>query len=344
MQKMTVRTLWRHQPKTECHVHLEGAIGAGFLRDLHRRHRLEWAGWEIGRIRSALRFHDFAGFLTAFRSVCSSIRSEEDYRPLVRAFFRRCRREGIVHVEFFWTPMAAARFGLDPARCLEHILRESAVCGESFGVEWALLLDGVRQFPPDAFRETVDLALALRGQGVAGVGIGGDENASPLEPFRPDLERAREAGLRIHLHTGETGSAESMRRDLETARPHRVGHGIRAAESRVVQELLLAQGTVLDICLRSNRATRACPKGVRHPLGTLLEAGLPVCLGTDDPALFGATLPGEYARAARLLGGDRGLLPVLKSDLLNPLLGQGVRDILETRNARLQELWGDLRP
>ncbi|MCA9709731.1 MAG: hypothetical protein KDK70_28085, partial [Myxococcales bacterium] len=39
-----------------------------------------------------------------------------------------------------------------------------------------------------------------------------------------------------------------------------------------------------------------------HPLPRLLDAGLRVSLGSDDPPLFGTDLVGEYARVAEAFG------------------------------------------
>jgi aminodeoxyfutalosine deaminase len=52
--------------------------------------------------------------------------------------------------------------------------------------------------------------------------------------------------------------------------------------------------------------TRAVSTLDEHPLPTLVAAGVPVTINSDDPPMFGTTIEQEYAVAARLLDLDEG--------------------------------------
>jgi aminodeoxyfutalosine deaminase len=60
----------------------------------------------------------------------------------------------------------------------------------------------------------------------------------------------------------------------------------------------------LEVCPTSNVRTRAVASLDEHPLPTLVGAGVPVSINSDDPPMFGTTLEEEYAVAARLLDLD----------------------------------------
>jgi adenosine deaminase len=55
----------------------------------------------------------------------------------------------------------------------------------------------------------------------------------------------------------------------------------------------------LEICLTSNLVTGVVKSLDEHPLRRLYDAGVPIVLNTDDPAMFACTLTGEYRLAAR---------------------------------------------
>lgn len=316
---------WRAAPKAETHVHLEGSVDAALLQALHRRHDLPWAERPLESIRAELAFSDFHGFLDAYKTVIQAIRCEDDFRDITAAFFGRLQRDGVVHCEFFHTPAACMKYGLDPDRALAAILETAADEGRTRGISWGVVLDNVRQFPAEYFHRTLELAYRQLGRGVVGIGVGGDETAAPLEPLAPAFLAARERGLRISLHTGETGSAESMLRDLQAARPHRIGHGLPAGRSERVAERVAALGAVIDVCPTSNRATGVVPDLAAHPLRTMYAWGVPLTVATDDPALFQTDLVREYELVAELIP-DAGLAGRLaRWQTANPLLPERAR-------------------
>ena len=61
----------------------------------------------------------------------------------------------------------------------------------------------------------------------------------------------------------------------------------------------------------SNVATGAVPRLDEHPLPALLQLGVPVVLGSDDPPMFATSLLEEYGRARDVLRLDRDQLIAL---------------------------------
>jgi adenosine deaminase len=93
-----------------------------------------------------------------------------------------------------------------------------------------------------------------------------------------------------------------VRACLDELHADRIGHGIRAAEDTAVVRRLAAGRITLEVCPSSNVALGVFGKPSDVPLPRLLEAGVQIALGADDPLLFGSRLTAQYELAASALG------------------------------------------
>jgi adenosine deaminase len=65
---------------------------------------------------------------------------------------------------------------------------------------------------------------------------------------------------------------------------------------------LAERGVYLECCPTSNVVLGIYETYAEHPLPRLLEAGVRVTLGSDDPPYFGASIGGEYEVCSREFG------------------------------------------
>jgi adenosine deaminase len=138
--------------------------------------------------------------------------------------------------------------------------------------------------------------------GLVAIGLGGYEVGFPAAPYADQFARARAIGLPAVPHAGETEGADSVRSAVFDLGATRIGHGIRCLEDPVLVELLVDRGIMLEVCPTSNHLLRVVEHLDQHPLPALLDAGLRVCLNTDDPGWFATDLVTELTIATELLG------------------------------------------
>jgi adenosine deaminase/aminodeoxyfutalosine deaminase len=288
--------------KAELHVHLEGSIEAETLREINP---------ELGEdeIRRQCAYTEFAGFLQCFKWVVLQLRSPEHYAAAARRLFERLEEQNVTYAEVTLSAGVVLWRKQDLAAIYDAVRAESA--RSRVNVWW--VFDCVRQFGLEAAWAAARAAAERARDGVVAFGIGGDEAAIGAGEFRDVFEFARRAGLGIVPHAGETGGPEAVRDALE-AGADRIGHGISAAADASLLRELRDRDVALEVCITSNVRTGAVSALDAHPVRKLFDAGVPLVLNTDDPALFGCTLSGEYQLARDRFGFSESELTILAAN------------------------------
>jgi adenosine deaminase/aminodeoxyfutalosine deaminase len=274
-------------PKAELHLHLEGSVEPETLCELD----------PTGDFNGLYQYADFDAFLRTFGVVGKLLRGPDEYARITRRLLERLAAQNIRYAEITIAAGVVLWKEQDFAPIFDAI-RESAQ-GSPVEVHW--ILDAVRQFGPAHVMRVAELAAERRDQGVVAFGIGGSEERGPAECFTEAFRFARSAGLHLVAHAGESMGPESIRAALALG-AERIGHGIAAAQDEALMRELRERDIPLEICITSNLVTGVVKRLEDHPVRRLFDAGVPITINTDDPAMFRCTLAGEYRLAADRFG------------------------------------------
>src|SRR5215472_7397910 len=178
-------------PKAELHLHLEGSIQPTTARTLMARHGLKASEQEV---LERYRFHDFRGFLEAFKWVTSFLREPPDYALVATDLAERLLEQNVVYVEATLSVGVMLLRKQQAEANFEALLRSTEPF-ERRGLRFRWVFDAVRQFGAGAAMAVVEAARSCGSNAIVAFGIGGDELQVATAEFRAAYDRAAEVGL-----------------------------------------------------------------------------------------------------------------------------------------------------
>lgn len=318
----------RSLPKAELHLHLEGTVDPATLSELSRRHPTPLTTEnnrytniaDSGRVfteaeaRELYNYTSFTGFMLAFKAVTERLRTTDDYEFVAYRMIQKLAQQNVRHAEVYVSVGVVHWRGGDFPPLFEGLERGRERGDRDFGVSVSWIFDAVRHFGAEEARRVVEEAIRLRHRNVVGIGLGGDERRAGPEQFREVYQLARENGLRLTVHAGETVGPESIWGALRELKADRIGHGLHAIDDAELVRYLAERQIPVEVCISSNVLTGCCTALEQHPVRKLFDAGVLVTLNTDDPEMFHTTLNREYQIAQQVFGfSDNELRQVAKN-------------------------------
>jgi adenosine deaminase len=318
-----LRAFIRALPKTETHLHIEGALPYELLLK-------EWPGKypaDPAFRQRAYRYQTFPEFENILlEHALPWFTTAERYHEAARVMFARQAAENVRYVETsFHLPVT--QFTGIPGPEIVAAIRSAAPAGLEVRVFTGML----RSDYGGPLRPTIDALHTWTD--LAGVDLHGFERM-PTEPWTaPVWARARAAGKVTKCHAGEFDGPERVREAIEQLGVKRVQHGVRAIEDPAVLALARDRGVVFDVCPISNVGLGVAGSVREHPLRQLLAAGICCTVSTDDPLCFANTVIEEY----EALTGEAGFTAAELAQVARN--GWEVADVTgATRAAMLEEI------
>ena len=304
------RQLSRKIPLAELHCHLGGAVTPAIMWSIAHAQGIKLPTRDYWEFRDTItvsptRARSFDGYLQLFHWTeliqSSPIAVERAVYEVVGGAYRK---NNVTTMELRFNPMKRNRGG---EQDLDHIIAAASRGMDRASLEYpvkpGLIFCLDRAFPFELNEIIAEKAITWRDRGVVGIDIAGPESATfRVADYKRLFRRARQFGLGLTVHTGESGSVDEVARVVELLEPDRIGHGVKAAYDPRAMAMIRDRGIVLEICPTSNLNTRVVSgwDEFRWIFDTFRRNEVRFTINTDGPEMLKTYIRDEMATLGRL--------------------------------------------
>ena len=311
MEKTTA--VYKNLPKVDLHRHLEGSLRLNTMLDIARAHGIT-IPFGTGPLSNLVQVqtsepYTYQNFLAKFNTLRLFYRSPEVIHRVTREAVEDAALDNIRYLELRFTPVALSRAERFPlGEVMDWVCESANKAAKEFKLEIRLIASVNRHESVELAEQVAWLAAARIDCGMLGLDLAGNEAEFSAVPFQGVFKEAHQSGLKLTVHAGEWAGAVNVREAIETLSAERIGHGVRVMEDPDVVAMARERGTTFEVCVTSNYQTGVVHSLLEHPVMKMLNAGLNVALGTDDPSISQITLSDEYQHACEELGMEQKVL------------------------------------
>ncbi|MFM8320189.1 MAG: adenosine deaminase [Chloroflexota bacterium] len=293
-------------PLVDLHRHLDGSVRLQTILELGLQHNLPLPARDLDGLRPYVQVSTpqpgVMAFISKFEWMTAVLVDYDACRRVAYENVEDARREGIDYVELRFSPLFMSQaHALRPAGVVEAVIDGVRAGERDFGLRANLIGILSRTYGPQQAWSELEALLGQR-DALVGLDLAGDEANYPGEWFVEHFRQARDAGLAVTVHAGESAGAHSIWQAIDGLGAQRIGHCVAARDDQRLQDALLARSIGIELNLTSNLQTTTVGDYPTHPARAFLERGLLASLNTDDPGISGIDLPYEYNVAAPAAG------------------------------------------
>ena len=287
-------------PKAEVHLHLEGCFEAAVIAG--------WAkteGLALPRPQADLfKFSGLTDFLGFLDLACGLASTPERLYQLSYGLSQRLADNGTGYADVIFNPTHWHAWSGRLSAMLDAMDAGFQAAEQDGLPPVGLCVSLLRTQSAQAATELVDSLIAMQHPRVVALSVDGNEATAGRTGarFAEAFRKAGAAGLKRTVHAGESSGPEGVWDAVNLLGADRIDHGVRAIEDSALVSMLVDRQIPLGVCPTSNRVLGVYASIQENPIDKLRLAGVRVSVNTDDPALLGTSLVGEYELCRETFG------------------------------------------
>lgn len=306
MQNNLTHQQIRLLPKIDLHRHLDCSMRWSTLIEIATSLKLDFPQYPDQQLKHFLVTEPMVNLeavLNKFLIAQKVLASEEILERLAYEVCEDAFNDGVRILELRYAPtfIADGHSNLTFEKIHQAFLKGIERAQKQMPMAVGLICILQRILPLDKTSKVTDFAIENKNTFLA-LDLADNEEGFEPKPFAALFERARKAGLRTTIHSGEANNpkaAQWIRDSIEILGAERIGHGIQAIQDKKIIDLLIEKNVPLEVCPYSNYLTQAFKTFETHPLRQLFDKGVSITLNSDDPGMFASTLSDDYYLAHR---------------------------------------------
>ena len=283
-------------PKAELHIHFEGTLEPDHYLKLIEQNGLEAKYDSLEAVQERLLDQrDLNSFIEVYEELLSAMRTEDDFYEVAMAYCRKVSSQGVLYVELFFDPQMHTVRGIS----LDTVMRGLLRAREEANVSLGLTLNFIACFNRDRSAESAakHLEELVRWQDVIlGIGLDNPEEIDFPKKFASVYARARELGFRLttHCDVNVPNTLAHHWDAIELMQVERIDHGLNVIDDPALLNVVRRRGIGLTACPTLLYLDIPGRMGSRAgAIKTLLEAGVQVCVNSDDPGMMRSLYVGD---------------------------------------------------
>ena len=281
-------------PKIILHLHLDGSIDIDDAYKWAKEDGIKITKKELIKelqVNEGCRSLD--EYLEKFTFPCKLLQTCARLEETTYHLFKKLAKLNVIYGEVRFAPNKHLERNLTLDDVVISVINGFNKANVETGIMGGIILSLMRGDNKEDNFKVINIAKKYLNKGVLAIDLAGAEALYPTSDYMELFKYAKDLEIPFTIHAGEAAGVDSIASALDVG-AKRIGHGVRVIDDEKLQQRLIDDDILLEVCVTSNYQTVAI-KG-KHPIGKLYKEGIKISINTDNDTVSNIDINKEYEK------------------------------------------------